>query len=719
MKLLGMNLWGSSKKDSPLPLNSAITPIGISTNNRLLASQVYTGWVAKCVKAISEEVGRMELTLYKRVGTKIEAVNEHPVLDLLKYVNEFFTGYQLFERLQSNLELYGNEYWYVERKSKNGPPVRIYPLRPDAVTPKKGKFYVEYYAYNYNGQAFNLGLDDVVHFKTFNPNSDIVGLSTIETARVTIETDYFSKEYTKKFYQNDATPAGVLSIQDEVDQDKADQIRNKWNEMFSGWRRAFKVAVLSGGVKYESISSKHSDMQYVEQSKMNRDDILAMFGVPKTVIGVVEDVNFASAKAANYVFSSRCIYPKEQRIADQLTEFLLPMFGVDDMWFEVKSPVQEDKLESAQVNQIKFTNGQLSINEWRKQDGLPPVENGDQVFLPFSLTPFTSVTKVKSLPVEHNTKLYEKVEETVLATLQVLKPETCNHQGEDKDCYTKEVSDISRKDNQRFQMRMDANSFEDLGQKINSQMKLREDPYIRKMESVMTNIFTEQREEAINSMRDYVRTLAKSKKARKAKLPEFLNIPEQVKITIDLVTPIMSDLINSEGQVAFANLGLRAEDFSIDAPNVRKYLQESVKKFANEVTQHTSNIIRQQIADGLDSGEGIAALTTRIRDIAGLTHTRAELIAVTEVHRTQGHAEIEAWAQSDVVDAKIWYTALDERVCPECSLMHGKEVDLGSPFLSVSGIRDMGYENYDGALEIAQMHPRCRCSIIPVIKGQP
>lgn len=716
MKIFGRQIGGIGKKQASLPaLQTSLTaPLTLNDSRRLPTRELYTSWVAKCVKAIAEEVGRIELVLYRRTGTKVEVVKEHPMLDTLKFVNEFFTQYTLFERLQANLEIHGNEFWFLERDKRTKLPLKIYPLNPTAVRPIVGKYYVERYDYNFQGATYSFSIDDIVHFKNYSPFSDIVGMSTLEIARSSVETEVFSKEYIRKFYYNDATPGGILSTPDEVNQDKADLIKSKWAESFSGVKRAFKTAVLSGGLTYTTISPKQSDMQFVEQSKLTRDDILALFGVPKTVLGIVEDVNYASAKASNYIFSSRSIYPKDLRIVDQLNEFFVKQWEPDGYWFEAKSPVQEDRFEDAQVNQIKFANGQLTINEWRRHDGLPPVENGDQVFLPFSLTPYARVIEQKSLEVAPTlTKLNEKVKQAVLAGLQVYNVKNGNKVTEDAHGH----SEVDGKLEKRFQLRMDPYQFESLGQKVNGQMRVREEPYVKKMEKTMNKLLSDQSQEAIENLKDYMKS-GKSV-SKKAKLPDFIDVVKNVKVTIDLVRPLIEDFIKLEGEVAFASLGLKPEDFSVDAPNVRKYIESSIKKFAGEITQHTSSIIRQTIADGLESNEGVVAITSRIEQLEGLSTKRSELIAVTEVHRAQGHAEVEAWNQSNVVESKIWYTALDERTCPECSLMHGKEVDLNDHFLDVQGLRDMGYQNYDGPVEIAQLHPRCRCTIIPVIKGQP
>lgn len=686
-------------------------------NTKVSEQELFSGWVFASVRAIADQVAQIELRLHKKQRGEDIAIEEHPAIELLDSVNPFFTRYTLFERLQSNLELYGNEYWLIEKDSK-GMPIEIIPLNPTCVRvvrpnkPTKDT-YVDYYEYDVMGKIEKIDPSNIVHFKNYNPFSDVVGMSTLENARLLIETNIYTKEYNRRFFQNDATPNTVLTHPDSLQNEEIQRILDKWNDKYSGFRKAHKTALLHGGMDIKVLGN-HSDMQFIEQSRMTRDDILAIFGVPKTILGIIEDVTVSNAKASNYIFSLRTVKPKMHRITDTLNEFYLPLFKDESLYFDYKSPVQEDQVEITTANATKFNNGQLTINEWRKQDGLPPVEGGDLVFMPFSLTAYGRPIEEKKVEQPRGKSLSltlkEKVREVVKKTQKVATKENELIPSQSM------VPEFIANDLQS-QPSMDLESFEALGKKVNEQQRRREEPYIRKMKSIMDGIFQDQSKEAEKNLLKFMKTKGK-KIIKKEKLPDFIDKSKWVTVTINFITPLMGDLFEKEGKQAYHNLGLNPEDFSLSTPTAQDFLRKNAKKFAGEVTETTSQLIRDEIAFGLDEGEGIADLTARVATMSGFSDRRSETIALTETHRTAGQAEVQAWEESGVVVRKIWYTALDERVCPECEALHGEEIDLGDDFLTASDLRDLGESVYDGGVDIAQRHVNCRCTLIPVLKEE-
>lgn len=86
-------------------------------------------------------------------------------------------------------------------------------------------------------------------------------------------------------------------------------------------------------------------------------------------------------------------------------------------------------------------------------------------------------------------------------------------------------------------------------------------------------------------------------------------------------------------------------------------------------------------------------------------HDRLDIFATQEAHNLDQQAQQTAWmwlqnkgAISEVAE-KVWLTARDERVCPECGPMHGKRVSVTARFKMPSG----------GLLYVPGAHPRCRC----------
>jgi len=362
------------------------------------AGDYYKGWVFAAVTKIAGSVSQIKLHL-SRVNSKgeKEVLDDHPAQLLLRKPNEFFTKKMLFERLQSNMELRGNEYWLIDRDGK-GKPIGIYPLSPENIQPiADPDQYLVGYSYSLGASKYTIPKDNMVHFKTFNPKSDIIGVSTLEAVRTSVDTDEASKEYNRVFFENNAAPGVILKYPQKLTTEVMESIKEQWDSEFQGFKKGYRTAMLSGGLDVTTMDITHQDMEFIEGRKMNRDEILSIFGVPKTIIGVMEDVNFASAKTALFVFSSLTVDPKMTAIQDTLQASYLPMFGdAAGMIYEYESPIKDDVLEKIAYYNAGVQGGWLTLNEVRRFENLVELEDGDMVFLPFNMSPY-SKPKAKAM----------------------------------------------------------------------------------------------------------------------------------------------------------------------------------------------------------------------------------------------------------------------------------------------------------------------------------
>ena len=121
------------------------------------------------------------------------------------------------------------------------------------------------------------------------------------------------------------------------------------------------------------------------------------------------------------------------------------------------------------------------------------------------------------------------------------------------------------------------------------------------------------------------------------------------------------------------------------------------------VTRELADNIKQQISVGIVSGDSIAKISEKIGGVitdpnnfrlAGKTvfktaQTRVEVITRTETLRAYGQGRNKFYDQIGV-KRLVWVTAGDERTCPQCGPLDGKEFPID---------------------QIPSMiHPNCRCS---------
>ena len=87
-----------------------------------------------------------------------------------------------------------------------------------------------------------------------------------------------------------------------------------------------RTAFLRGGtIEWQHIGLSHSDLDFLQGRQAQRDEILNIFGIP---VGLVsENATEANAKVAERQFIERTLWPKLARIAQKITQELLPFYG--------------------------------------------------------------------------------------------------------------------------------------------------------------------------------------------------------------------------------------------------------------------------------------------------------------------------------------------------------------------------------------------------------
>jgi len=128
--------------------------------------------------------------------------------------------------------------------------------------------------------------------------------------------------------------------------------------------------------------------------------------------------------------------------------------------------------------------------------------------------------------------------------------------------------------------------------------------------------------------------------------------------------------------------------------------------------QEMSTWLRQDITDWMKEGEALPGLIRRMQK-RGLGKARAELIASTEVTTAYAQGNIAAWKQSPFVTGKRWRTVQDELVCPYCSGLDGKVVEIEGDFeVAPEGLTPL-------TVDAPAAHPGCRCYLQPFLEEIP
>ena len=679
------------------------------------------GWVYACIDAIANEIAGIELKLFQQNGDDIDEVKNHEILDLLARANSVTTKFDLFYLTQQYLDLAGEAPWFLE--FQNGKPVNIFLLRPDRLTvkpPTKEGELIGGYTY----QVFKDGMKEiflepfeVLFLKYPDPVKPFRGKGTLEAAVVTFDIDETAEKFNLKFFNNSATPNSVLSTDKKLSKEVIRKLKHEIENKHEGFENAHKTMVLEGGLKWESMALSHREMDFIESMKFTRDKILAIFRVPKSVLGLTEDVNRANAEAGDFVFAKRTIKPKMQKLVEMLNEFLVPFF--DDsgtLFLDFTDPVPENEEQKLKVASEGVTKGVLTINEARELLGYDPVEGGDDVLAPstpqvpaeriagagkgkkpkkrarvFNQTYLRSNRK-RSQKKRMTDALKKVVGKQVAKTVSSVIYSQLLTKAEVKKRFKNRIANAKK----AFKgTKAEKQTFQDDQLRVAAEF---EDKFRREMAS----IFRIQRDIIIGKLPNKADN-------------RLLNVEEQTEATVARTRSIVALIIGVQSAKTFQLLGQGNKLTERNNDPTAKYLEDKVFKFSTDITVETNRLVAKTLDSAVAEGLSIPQTTTKIQNLfSGMQKNRAQKIARSEIIRATSFATEEAFIVSEVVELKEWLTFIDERTDAECISMNGKRLSLGGDYFKKGdqiGTIPLDYENIAGP----PLHSNCRCTLVPVV----
>ena len=351
--------------------------------------------VFTCAKKIGEAIANVNRTLYQIKGSYgkeiIKEVNDHEVLDLLDKPNKFMTGFELFKGISIDLDLLGNSY-ILKVKNERGTTVELWQLRPDwvKILPDE-KEMIKGYEYSVpGGKKQTYKFDEVIHIKETNPQSSFYGMPTVKPAMETIRSLVYAIRWNMNFFYNSARPDFVIFTNTRMSDNDREDFKKAWQSQFGGLVKSHRYGLLWGeDTKIEKLTQSMKDMEFNKLTEVSTTQILAAFGVPKSIVGMM-GMNRAEAEAQIYTFLSETVEPRYKMINEKLNEFLVEEFG-NNFYLDYVDPTPENRDAMVKEYEVALKNNWMVINEVRDKEGLPPLEGGWDFYLPMSMVPVGGV----------------------------------------------------------------------------------------------------------------------------------------------------------------------------------------------------------------------------------------------------------------------------------------------------------------------------------------
>lgn len=361
-----------------------------------IQAQKNEAWIYACVRAIATSAAGLPMRIYRQIPMRDGTVEREEVFDpaveaFFKRPNPDSSWSDIIEASISHAEMSGTFYW--ERVlNQDGTLAAIYPVRPDWIEPiPDEKRRIEGWLYTGgSGEDVHIPRDNIFQFRYFNPESELVGLAPfVASIRATVR-DMHAQAYDENFFKNNGRPGIALSTDQSISEEDQRALREQWRHQHQGTEKAHLPAVLVNGLKIQEFGSQ-PDMAFAELRKMNRTEILAAFGVPSVVVGVLDDASYANAKEQKQTFWRMTMAHKLKKFEEFVDRTILPFFGAG-LYAEFNRDeivdLQEDATAKATRVATLITSGVSTINEVRRDEyNKPEVEWGDTWWQPLSVVP--------------------------------------------------------------------------------------------------------------------------------------------------------------------------------------------------------------------------------------------------------------------------------------------------------------------------------------------
>lgn len=354
---VGALLRNRPRNDSPVPLvpryTTRMNMLSYITGHGMLGfleaygnDPVIRPIVARLTQAVSE--AQWHLYVKSRTGNKQDRteITSHAVLDFLDRPNAFQTLPEIMARGQQHWELAGETSLVLGFMPGVKLPLDMWVLRPDRITPVPDPYaFLAGWIYTAPGDSEKIPIPvgELMRMVDPDPTDPYRGQGAVQALMRDLDASQFTKEWQAAFFQNSAQPGGMILIDHRMDDAEFREMNERWAEQHKGTSKAHRVAMLENGATWVQNSFSLKDLQMAELEGMNRDKILAAFGMPKSIIGVVEDVNRANAEAGEYLFARWMTRPRLVHWRSMFNTQLLPYFDpTGKLELDFDDPVPEN-----------------------------------------------------------------------------------------------------------------------------------------------------------------------------------------------------------------------------------------------------------------------------------------------------------------------------------------------------------------------------------------
>jgi HK97 family phage portal protein len=343
-----------------------------------------------CARVVAETVASMPLHVYRRTSdTENERARNLPLYNVLaRRPNRWQTRYEWVEQMCLHLGFYGSAY-NLKVPGEFGSVSELHPLHPSGMKVEQADDKSLTYLYRdpKNGRQVVYRDDQIMHVRWLSFDG-VNGAVPVEIGKDAIGLARSLEQYASTFYRNNAQPGVLLHTDQALPREVREQLREQWESVHRGPSKAGRTAILSNGLKADTISATNQESQLAELWMQALLAVCRIWRMPPHMVQELGRATWGNLASEMVSFEKFTIAPWLRRIEGAIERDVLPAVGPEYYAeFLVEGLLRSDITTRYQAYEIALRNRWMTVDEVRQKENLGPLPPSEVQPEPVAETP--------------------------------------------------------------------------------------------------------------------------------------------------------------------------------------------------------------------------------------------------------------------------------------------------------------------------------------------
>ena len=286
--------------------------------------------------------------------------------------------YMIIKMMVSDMLLYGNGYAYIERSQGIVTGIRYLETNDVQIYWDKFKGKLYYTCSVIPGKVIQP--ENILHIYK-NSRDGYQGIGVLKYAARTIDLANYTENSSLDFFAKGLNVTGIIHAKQPMNKQQAQQALHSIEGNVNADKAYYKF--LPFDIDFQPLTQNAKDAQMIETRLFNVSEIARFFNISPVLLQDLSKSSYSTVEAANLQFLTQTLLPYISIIE---SEFNRKLVGEEKIFIDLdeREFLRTDSQSTANYLKTLKESGIITTNECREQLGLPAIEGGDSLLIPYT-----------------------------------------------------------------------------------------------------------------------------------------------------------------------------------------------------------------------------------------------------------------------------------------------------------------------------------------------